>query len=275
VHGDRGVAEHRLRTRGRHLDAELPVGGAYQASVLTTDRREDTGGDGRLVGEWVDEPGQLAGLVLVLHLDVRQGGVAADAPVDQAFPAVDQALLVEGDEHLAHGLGTRTVEGEHLAVPVGGGSELLELVQDLATGGLPPGPHPLEEGLAAELVTVGALGGELPLHHVLGGDPGVVGPRDPHRVAALHPSSADDHVLDRVVQGVTDVQGAGDVGRRDHDREGLAVVVGIGVEQPGGAPVLVERGLDRGGVVGLGQLGHRGRPGGGRDGRCTQDAARA
>ena len=51
--------------------------------------------------------------------------------------------------------------------------------------------------------------------------PGVVGPRHPERAAPLHAAPAHQDVLERVVQGVADVQDAGDVRRRDDDGERL------------------------------------------------------
>ncbi len=80
-----------------------------------------------------------------------------------------------------------------------------------------PLPDPLDELLAAEVVPVCALLGQLALDHVLGGDAGVVGAGHPERVVALHALPADEDVLERVVQRVAHVQDAGDVGRRDDD----------------------------------------------------------
>ncbi len=57
----------------------------------------------------------------------------------------------------------------------------------------------------------------------LRGDAGVVGAGHPEGVVALHPLEADDDVLQRVVEGVAEVEGAGDVRRRDDDGEGALV----------------------------------------------------
>jgi hypothetical protein len=46
-------------------------------------------------------------------------------------------------------------------------------------------------------------------------------PGQPEHGLAAHPLEADQHVLQRVVQRMPDVQRAGDVRRRDHDRERL------------------------------------------------------
>ena len=51
-------------------------------------------------------------------------------PVDQPLVAVDQALLVAADEHLAHGGGQALVQGEALAAPVAGGAQAAQLAHD-------------------------------------------------------------------------------------------------------------------------------------------------
>ena len=57
-----------------------------------------------------------------------------------------------------------------------------------------------------------------PLDDRLGGDAGVIGAGHPERLEALHAFLADEDVLQRVVQGVAEVQGAGHVRRRNDDR---------------------------------------------------------
>ena len=85
---------------------------------------------------------------------------------------------------------------------------------------LEPAPSPLDERLATDLLARRALGDELLLDHVLGRDPRVVVARLPERVEAAHPVPADEHVLDRAVQGVAHVQLARDVRRRARDHVG-------------------------------------------------------
>jgi len=75
-----------------------------------------------------------------------------------------------------------------------------------------------------------AFGGQLPLHHVLGGDAGVVGARHPEGVKAVHPFVADQDVLQGVVEGMAHVQHPGDVGGRNDDAEGGP----LGVQGGGG-----------------------------------------
>ena len=82
--------------------------------------------------------------------------------------------------------GQALVQGEALPGPVAGGTDLLELGLDdvvVLVGDL---PGLLHEFLPAQLAALYALGPELLLHHVLGGDAGVVGPGHPEGGPAEH-----------------------------------------------------------------------------------------
>ena len=80
VHGDRGVAQHRLGTR--RGDDQLFVG----------------------VLDRVRELVELSGNVLFLvDLEVAEHRLGGDVPVHHAQAAVDQPLVVEAHERLAHG----------------------------------------------------------------------------------------------------------------------------------------------------------------------------
>ena len=81
--------------------------------------------------------------------------------------------------------------------------------------------------------------GQLALDHVLGGDAGVVHAGQPQHLVALHPPAADERVLDRVVERVADVQGAGHVRRRDDDAVRLPVAGRVRGEVAAGYPLLV------------------------------------
>ena len=47
---------------------------------------------------------------------------------------------------------------------------------------------------------------ELALHHVLGGDTGVVHAGQPQHLEPLHPLAADDDVVNEVVEGMAHVE---------------------------------------------------------------------
>ena len=77
----------------------------------------------------LDEDGG-AGVVGVLNLGLGQGGLVKGAPVHRLHALVDEALVVEGDEHMAHRVGQALVHGEPGAAPVTGGAQLLLLLHD-------------------------------------------------------------------------------------------------------------------------------------------------
>ena len=201
------------------------------------------------VDERVFDVDQLPGFVLVLDLDLRDGGVTTRAPIDDAVPAIDEALLVQGDEHLAHRSGQPVVEREPLPGPIRGEPEGANLLGDASPGAFLPGPHLLDEPFPTEVVPGQALGGEFAFHDVLGGDAGVIGAGHPERGVALHAFAADEEVLDGQVEGVAHVQHAGDVRWRNDDGEGFAVRVDLRPKGPGGLPSRIPTRLDLGGLV--------------------------
>ena len=231
VDGHGGVAQHRLGPRGRHPDPARPV------------------------GQRVAQVGELARDLLVLDLDVGQGGQAAGAPVDDPPPPVQEPLLVQGDEHLADGPGQALVHGEALPRPVDRVAEALHLAEDAPAGLGLPGPDPLHERLPAQVEAGLALLGELPLDHVLGGDAGVVHARQPQHLEPAHAVQPGQVILVGVVEGVADVERPGHIGRRKRHAEVRPVRGRVGPEPAAVEPALVGGTLDRRGVVGLGKLG--------------------
>ncbi|KAF5036847.1 hypothetical protein DSECCO2_570890 [anaerobic digester metagenome] len=198
----------------------------------------------------------------VLDLVVGQGRVAAGAPVDDVLAAVDEALLVEGDEDFAHGLGQALVHGEALAGPVDAGAQAADLVQDASAVVLLPFPDALDEGLASQILAALAFGQELAFHHVLGGDARVVRARHPEDGLAVLAHEAAHDVLQGDVQGVAHVQGPGHVGRRDDDGVVVLRVRGglgrVGRETLVRLPVVEPAPFHVGGFVSLGKrlVGH-------------------
>ncbi|WDT82229.1 MAG: hypothetical protein MPW14_11175 [Candidatus Manganitrophus sp.] len=108
----------------------------------------------------------------------------------------------------------------------------LELAQDRAAGLLLPLPDPFDKFLASELVAVEPVFRELTLDHVLRGDPGVIDAGHPERIRAAHPLPAGQYILEGIVEGMSHVEGAGDVRRGNHHRERGAVRLGLGMEKP-------------------------------------------
>ena len=144
--GDRAVAEHRLGPGGGDgdvvalfLEVDVAVGVLLDIVV------------GLAAGERILEVPHVAVDFAVLDLEVGDRGLELRVPVDQPLAVIDQALLVERDEDLEHGLRQALVHGEALARPVAGGAEALQLVEDRAAGFVLPLPDLVDEGLAAHV----------------------------------------------------------------------------------------------------------------------------
>jgi len=128
VHGQGAVAEHGLRAGRGHDKVSGPI------------------------GQRIAHVPEMAALLLVEHLQIRHRRVENGVPVHQPLAPKDEALLVESDEHLPHRGGQSFVHGEALIGPVEGGTDPPQLPGDCAAGLASPGPHALDEGLAAVIV---------------------------------------------------------------------------------------------------------------------------
>ena len=154
IDGHGGVAQHRLRTRGGH--------------------------DNGFAGQSDDGIANLPELTLSFvmhHFQIAERGHAARTPVDDVGAAIDQILFPEAHKGFAHGAREVLIHGEELARPIDRIAEALHLLQDVSAVLLFPLPDALEEGFAAQVLTLLALAGQLPFHHHLRGDSSVVGSR--------------------------------------------------------------------------------------------------
>ena len=231
--GDARVAEHGLGARSGDDDV-----------VLAVDR----------LGQWVAQVPQMALLVLVLGLVVRDGGGAVGAPVDDALATVDQAVVVPVAKDLAHGMGVVLVHGEALVVEVDGAAHALDLLDDDAAVLVGPVPAGVDKLIATDLQAADALALELLVDLGLRSDTGVIGAEHPARGLAAHAGHADDGVLDGIVGSVAHVELAGHVGRRNGDgavAHALTALVVATVE-----PLLQDRRLVGRRIVVLGHFFH-------------------
>ncbi len=202
VHGHGGIAQDRLGAGGGHGDK---VAAAIRQHIF--------------------KEVELAHLLGVFHFQVGDGSLETGRPVDQARAAVDQALLEQAHKGLAHRARQALVQGEALAVPVAGGAQAADLAGDHAAVLLLPGPGAAQKLLAPQFLALEAFFGQLLFHLELGGDAGMVGARHPEGGNALHAVVADHQVFHRNEHGMSQVQFAGHVGRRDRDNERLLVRV--------------------------------------------------
>ena len=204
VHGDGGIAQHRLGPRRRHGD-ELVCAGLRFAGLRFDDR--------------VANFPQLPGHVFVLHFEIGDRGLVPRAPVHDVISAINQSFFIEADEHFAHGVRKIVVHGEVLAVPVDGGAEALHLVENRAAVKSFPFPDPLNELLAAQVAAFLAFFGEVALHHHLRGNAGVIGTGKPQGDEAAHAMPARDDVHLRLAEHMSHMQLPGHIRRRQQQRE--------------------------------------------------------
>ena len=228
VHGDGGVTQHGLDAGGRHHDVRF---GVLQRAV--------------------PEGHQFAVDLLVSHLEIGDGGLQHRGPVDQALGPVDQPGIEEPLEDGSHRPGQAFVHGEPVAAPVDTVAEAAHLGTDGAAGLVLPVPDLGDELLAAEVFLGPSGGGELAFDQRLGGDAGVIHAGQPQHLEALHALTPGQSVHQGVIESVTHVQAAGDVGRRKHDRVRRLVAGGVGREVARVDPALVDLALYRAGIPGL------------------------
>jgi len=88
---------------------------------------------------------------------------------------------------------------------------------------------------------------QLPFNYHLRGNTGVIGTRLPKRVITLHAMITNQRIHDGVLEGMTHVQAAGHVRRRDHDTVGVTVTMGSEVAFV--FPALIPGFFNRMGVV--------------------------
>ena len=131
-------------------------------------------------------------------------------------------MLVEAHERLDHARRHLRIHREVFAGPVGGRPKAPHLAGDGIAREFLPIPDFADERLTPEVMAGEFLRVELPLDTDLGCDACMVGTRHEHGVVAQHPVVANEAVHDRLVERMTHVQGAGDVGRGKLDHIGLA-----------------------------------------------------
>src|SRR5262249_41033315 len=164
---------------------------------------------------------------LVVDLEVGQRTFAARAPVDELTVAIDQTAFEQLDEDLTHRSGETCIEGEALAAPIAGGAQAAKLLKNAPALFLSPLPHAIEEFVAAKLMAISAVFGQIFFDCVLGRDARVVGAGQPQRVVALHSTHPNDDIVKGRVERVTQMKLPGDIGRRNDHRKNWSLALRI------------------------------------------------
>ena len=182
---------------------------------------------------------QFALLFDIDHFFVRDGGEGFRVPVDHAVSAVDEPLVVQVDEYVRNGAGQVLVHGELGAVPVAGGAQFLELLEDDTPVLAGPIPGVFQELFAREVGFLDPLFLQAGHHFGFRSDRGVVHARYPAGVVAFHSGAAHQKILDGVVHHVAHVKHPGDVRRGNDDGVGFTRRVDFRVEVTALHPVIV------------------------------------
>ena len=194
MHRHPGVAQHRLWPRRGH--GNRPLG---------------------LILQRIADMVKLAVNILVVNLQIRQGGGAPDAAVDNPLVAVNQPLVIQADKSSADGAARPVVQREPMALPVGGNAQPPRLFVNDAAGFRHVFPNPPDESLPPDFVAAAGLVQKLPLHHPLRRNPRVIRPRQPQGRRPGHPPVADQRILQRLFQSVAQMQLPGNIRRRHND----------------------------------------------------------
>ncbi len=163
---------------------------------------------------------------LVIDFVVGDGSLKLRVPVDQALAAIDEAIAEEIEKRLPDRTHAALVQGEPRPLPVTAAAQLPELLEDTRLVLILPGPDSPDQFVSTQIMPgLPFLLADSPLDDRLGGDSGVVGARDPQGVVALHAPPTNQYVLKRVIERVTEMEGARYVGRGDHNAKRLSLGV--------------------------------------------------
>ena len=155
----------------------------------------------------------------VLDLEIGNRRLAPRTPVDDVLAAINQSFFIQPDENLDHRARKVFIHREVFAVPIDRRAQPLHLVEDRAAVMPLPLPDALDKSFAPQVAALLAFRRQLPLHHHLGRDAGVVGAGKPQRQKSAHAMPAHDDVHLRLVQHVPHVQPPGNIRRRKQQGE--------------------------------------------------------
>ena len=231
MHRDARIAEHRLGTRRRDLDVIVrPLNRIAQVPEMPLFR-------------------------LVVHLDVRDRRPAGRAPVRDARPLIDEPLLIETDERLAHRARASLVHREPLARPVAGRAEHPQLIHDSVAVLLLPRPHTFEELLAPEVEPRRPLRAQRLLDLCLRRDARMVAARHPDDVLPAHPLIPHEDILQSIVECMPHVELSRHIRRRDDDAVRFAALVRLLMKKSVIFPIRIPFPLKGSGIVVLRNIG--------------------
>ena len=206
IHGNARVAQHGFRT----------CSGNNQ--VLRAINR---------LGQRVAQIPQMAYVLYVFRFVIGNGGRAVRAPVHNTLALIDQALVIPIGEHFANSQNVIGIKREVLVFEVTRAAHALNLVHDGRTVFAAPVVACLDKLLATNFQTRDTLVSKLLVNLCLRCNTSMVGTNDPTRLIAPHARTANAGILDGFIQGVTHVQNARDVRRRNNNGKRVIGVLAL------------------------------------------------
>ena len=161
---------------------------------------------------------EFAFLLAIDHLFVGECGLRLGIPVDHTEATINQALVEEINKDFDHAFAARFVHREGGAIPIAGGTQLAKLLENDATVLFCPVPGVAQEFFASEVTFADALLCQLVDDFGFRRDRGVIRPGNPASILTFHAGTTHENILNRVVQNMSHVQNAGNIGGRNDNR---------------------------------------------------------
>ena len=206
VHGNACIAQHGFRTRGGNNQ------------VLHAVNR---------LGQRVTQIPQMACIFHVFRFVIGNGSRAVRAPVHNALALINQTLVIPVGKHLANSQNVIGIKREMLVFKVTRAAHTLNLVHDGSAIFAAPVVACLDKLLATNFQTRDTLVSKLLVNLCLRCNTSMVGTNDPTRLIAPHARTANAGILDGFIQGVTHVQNARDVRRRNNNGKRVIGVLAL------------------------------------------------
>lgn len=159
---------------------------------------------------------QLAMLLLINHLLIRESRKRLRVPVHHTHPAVNQTLVIEIHKHLDHTLASSLIHGESRTVPVTRSPQLAELLQDNPPVFLRPSPRMLQKLLTRKIRLLDTLLSQTTHYLRFRSNRSMVRTRHPARILTHHTRPTHQDILNRIIKHMPHVENPRHIRRRNH-----------------------------------------------------------
>ena len=160
---------------------------------------------------------EMTHFVLMFYFNIRECRLAAGAPVGDAESLIDKTFFVERNKNFTDSPGAYIVHGKPFPFPVAGRAETANLQSNAVSEFFLPLPYSFQELFTAQIVLIETFLGNLLFHLHLGSNACMVLARQPEYVVALHSFITNKDILQCIIQGMTHMQLACYVWRRQHN----------------------------------------------------------